>query len=65
MPRISVQLFASNLSLLTSNATTHHYTTKSQASYLRNRKNNGVNIMLLDFAENYSFVFQDAIQGYH
>ena len=46
--------------------TTHHFTAKSQSNYLENLKetlkpNEAINI--LDFAENYSFVVQDAVQG--
>ena len=51
------------------NATTHHYTAKAQSAYLRNLKETiqpqTHAIVLLDFAENYSFVCQDAIQGFH
>lgn len=49
-------------------ATSHHYTCKSQSQYLRQLKEclpaNSV-IILLDFAENYSFICQDATQGFH
>ena len=48
--------------------TTNHYTTKSHASYLQSLKDNlsvDEMIMLLGVAENYFFVCQDAIQGYH
>ena len=46
----------------------HHFVSKSQASYLQFVKeqltpNNA--LILLDFAENYSFIVQDAIQSYH
>lgn len=46
----------------------HHFITKSQASYLRSLKEtlaDDTAIILLDFAENYSFLVQDAIQGYY
>ena len=50
------------------NLTTHSFIAKSQAQYLKKRKEElgeSECIILLDFAENYSFVVQDAIQGYH
>ena len=46
----------------------HYYTAKSQAKYLTNLKENleeNTAVVLVDFAENYSFQVQDAIQGYH
>ena len=46
----------------------HHYIAKSQASYLRHLKETipeNEAIILLDFAENYSFIIQDAVQGHH
>jgi len=46
----------------------HHYIAKTQAAYLRRLKadiQQGTAIILLDFAENYSFVVQDAVQGHH
>ena len=50
-------------------ATAHHYTAKSQAAYLRHLKETlpptENAIVLLDFAENYSFICQDAVQGFH
>jgi hypothetical protein len=48
--------------------TDHHFTAKSQSSYLRNLNESspvGTTIVLLDFAENYSFLCQDAVQGFH
>ena len=47
---------------------THNYIAKSQSSFLSNSKEKlgeGEAIVLLDFAENYSFVVQDAIQGFY
>ena len=41
---------------------------KGQSTYLKDLKENlqsNVAIVLLDFAENYSFVIQDAVQGHH
>ena len=52
----------------TSSITTHHFIAKSQASYLAASKENideKTAIVLLDFAENYSFIIQDAVQGFH
>lgn len=46
----------------------HHFVMKSQAAYLRKLKEEltqNVAIILLDFAENYSFIIQDAIQGHY
>lgn len=46
----------------------HHFITKSQAQYLKEAKNTlemDTAIILLDFAENYSFIVQDAVQGNH
>ena len=46
----------------------HHFIAKAQSSYLTRLKEslspNQV-IILLDFAENYSFIVQDAVQGHH
>lgn len=52
----------------TDKLTTHHFIAKYQSKYLRDMKENlAVDecIVLLDFAENYSFLVQDAVQGYH
>ena len=46
----------------------HHFTAKVQAQHLRNLKENlseGTAVILVDFAENYSFQVQDAIQGFY
>ena len=46
----------------------HHFINKAQSAFLRNLKENLLQnecIILLDFAENYSFIAQDAVQGYH
>ena len=45
----------------------HYCITKAQSDYLRTRKENlqqDKAITLLDFANNYSFVIQDAVQGF-
>ena len=50
------------------NVTVHHFISKAQATYLSDSKDNiseNVAIVMLDFAENYSFVVQDAVQGFH
>jgi len=50
------------------NLTAHHYISKHQTKYLRKCKDDlktGSCIIILDFAENYSFVAQDAAQGFH
>ena len=46
----------------------HHFIAKAQANHLKMAKENlseNELIILLDFAENYSFVVQDAMQGFH
>ena len=46
----------------------HHFIAKSQSAYLQHVKTSlkpGHALILLDFAENYSFLVQDAIQGFH
>ena len=50
------------------NITTHSFIAKAQSSYLKHLKEtlkSDEAIVLGDFAENYSFVIQDEIQGYH
>ena len=46
----------------------HHYIMKSQSAYLRELKDSlgsHTAVVLLDFAENYSFLAQDVVQGHH
>ena len=46
----------------------HHFIAKAQSSYLTKLKESlspNQLIVLLDFAENYSFIVQDAVQGHH
>ena len=46
----------------------HHYISHAQSTYLKNRKqemNKQTALILMDFAENYSFHVQDKAQGYH
>ena len=48
--------------------TTHHYVARNQSNYLKHLKvtlEPKQAIIILDFAENYSFIVQDAIQGFH
>ena len=48
--------------------TRHHYTAKAQSSYLKLLKETLLEqecILLGDFSENYSFIVQDAAQGFH
>jgi hypothetical protein len=52
------------------NLTTHHYIAKAQAAYLSSCKetlheHDNTMLVLLDFAENYSFIIQDSIQGFY
>jgi hypothetical protein len=47
---------------------THYYTAKQQDRCLKERKENLHSdqcIILADFSENYSFILQDAVQGFH
>ena len=46
----------------------HRFISKAQVNHLRTAKENLLQnevIILLDFAENYSFVVQDVVQGFH
>jgi len=46
----------------------HSYIAKKQSKYFKDLKDNlppGVFIIICDFAQNYSFVVQDEIQGFH
>ena len=46
----------------------HHYVRKAQAKYFKDLKDNlpeGDGCLVGDFAENYSFIVQDAAQGFH
>jgi len=48
--------------------TSHHFTARSQAAYLSASKESlgeDTVLILLDFAENYSFIVQDSIQGFY
>ena len=45
----------------------HHFIAKAQANHLKMAKENlsENELNILDFAENYSFVVQDAVQRFH
>ena len=46
----------------------HSYIAKCQATYLKTRKEeltDSSSICLMDFSENFSFVVQNEVQGYH
>ena len=48
--------------------TVHHFIAESQNKYFKYAKDNlseGEHVTVLDFAENYSFIVQDAVQGFH
>ena len=48
--------------------TSHHYIAKHQSQHMLNLKENlqpEEALMILDFAENHSFIVQDAAQGLH
>lgn len=59
-----IELVAEKMDQLTA----HSFIAKSQAAYLRSRKEglkDEEGIALVDFAENFEFVIQDEAQGYH
>ena len=46
----------------------NHFISKAQSALLKSTRETlmpGTAIILMDFAENYSFVVQDAVQGHH
>lgn len=46
----------------------HHFVAKAQAAYMSSTKetlSENTALVLLDFSENYSFLVQDAVQGFH
>ena len=48
--------------------TEHHFISKKQSEFLRIKKSNlnfDEAVLILDFAENYSFIVQDCAQGFH
>ena len=59
-----IDLIARNLEKLI----THSYIAKAQAKYLKDREEDleeEFALFLVDFAENYRFIMQDEVQGYH
>lgn len=64
----SIEEFSELLSDLIVKLTKHHYIAKAQSTYLKLLKekiNHGEVIIIGDFSENYTFVVQDATQGFH
>lgn len=60
--------FVSTLLTRIDKLTEHHFISKHQNNYLRILKESlkvGEIIVLLDFAENFTFIVQDAVQGYY
>ena len=60
--------FIENLVEKLDNLTSHHFIAKHQSRYLTSLKEElppNEAVLILDFAENYSFIVQDAAQGYH
>lgn len=63
----TVDQFIEILSFKITKLTKHHYITKSQGNYLKSLKQSLLSneaILIGDFSENYSFVIQDAAQGF-
>lgn len=66
--QLSVEDFILDLARKIIHLTSHHFIAKHQSGYLKNLKEEieeGEVIILMDFAENYSFVIQDESQGFH
>ena len=66
--QLSTEDFIEELVSKISNLSGHHYVAKHQSCYLKSLKENlkpGELAILMDFAENYSFIVQDAVQGFH
>lgn len=66
--QLSVEEFVKDVSAKLTNLSVHHYIAKHQANYLKRLKENLQEdklVILMDFAENYSFMMQDEIQGFH
>lgn len=65
---LTVENFIEKLSSKIWKLTGHHFVAKHQSEYLKSLKTDLKEtelIVLMDFAENYSFVVQDAAQGFH
>lgn len=64
----STEEFIESLTQAISNLTKHHYVAQTQNSFLKQLKERLSEeevIITGDFSENYSFIVQDAVQGYH
>ena len=60
--------FVKDVSVKLTNLSVHHYIAKHQSNYLKKLKDNLQEdelVILMDFAENYFFIMQDEIQGFH
>ena len=65
---VTIQEFIAEATSAFDSIRQHHYIAKAQSLYLSTLKDelpNNEGIILLDFAENFSFLVQDAVQGYH
>lgn len=68
MKQLSVEDFITQLTSTIFFLCGHHYISKHESAHLKTIKEEikpEESIILLDFAENYSFMFQDAAQGSH
>lgn len=68
MHQMTVEEFVTEIVSKIDKLTVHEYISKHQSRYLTELKSvlsPNECIVLLDFAENYSFIVQDAAQGYH
>ena len=64
----SLDEYIDSLSKKISFLTRHHYIAQAQSKYFKELKNSLIEseaIVVGDFSENYSFIVQDAIQGFH
>ncbi len=66
--QLPIEEFVSELSTAIWNLSCHHFIAKHQSNHLKSLKENlspSEIVVLMDFAENYSFIVQDASQGFH
>lgn len=66
--RLTTEDFIEDLSSKIWNLSVHQYIAKHQSQHLRTTKENlciGDIVIMMDFSENYSFIVQDAVQGFH
>lgn len=66
--QVNVDDFIEELATKIWDLTCHYYIPKHQAQQLKSIKKNleiGEVVILMDSAENYSFIVQDSIQGFH